>query len=111
LGCYNFHLFIDLNVISCLNEIEDYPYLSLLCVSEKKQENSTLLARGYMLPRVTSEQLLAEIKQRDFVLNQADMLLLAAFLLQQTSPYSLLDARPKSWFEQGLWKSDGLVCE
>jgi len=108
---HNFHLFTDLNVISCLNEIEDYPYLSLLCVSEKKQENSTLLARGYMLPRVTSEQLLAEIKQRDFVLNQADMLLLAAFLLQQTSPYSLLDARPKSWFEQGLWKSDGLVCE
>jgi len=108
---HNFHLFTDLNVIFCLNEIEDYPYLSLLCVSEKKQENSTLLARGYMLPRVTSEQLLAEIKQRDFVLNQADMLLLAAFLLQQTSPYSLLDARPKSWFEQGLWKSDGLVCE
>ncbi len=108
---HNFHLLTDLNVISCLNEIRNYPYLSLLCVLEKKQENSTLLARAYMLPRVTSEQLLAEIKRRGFALNKEDVELLAVFLLQQTSPYSLLDARPKSWFEQSLWKSAGLVCE
>jgi hypothetical protein len=108
---HNFHLFTDLNVISCLNEIEDYPYLSLLCVSEKQPQHASLLAGAYMLPRVTSAQLLVEIKRRDFCLNQEDVLLLAAFLLQQTSPYSLLDAKPKLWFEQSLWKSAGLVCE
>ncbi len=108
---HNFDLLTDLNVISCLNEMKNYPYLSLLCVSEEKQKNSTLLARDCMLPRVTSEQLLAEIKRRGFALNQADMLLLVAFLLQQISSYSLLDAKPKSWFEQGLWKSNGLVCK
>jgi hypothetical protein len=107
---HNFHLLTDLNVTSCLNKMKNYPYLSLLCVSEKKQKNSTLLAKDYMLPRVTSEQLLAEIKHRGFALNQEDALLLIAFLLQQISPYSLLDAKPKSWFEKGLWKSDDLVC-
>jgi len=108
---HNFHLLTDLNVISCLNEMRNYPYLSLLCVSEEKQKNSTLLARACMLPRVTSEQLLAEIKRRGFALNQEDILLLAGFLLKQISPYSLLDAKPKSWFEKSLWKSQGLACE
>ncbi|PCI44171.1 MAG: hypothetical protein COB41_05155 [Proteobacteria bacterium] len=95
----------DLNVISCLNEIENYPYISLLCVSEEKKKNSTLLATDCMLPTATFAQLLAEIKRREFSLNQEDMRLLAVFLLQQTSPYSLLDMEPKSWFTQALWKS------
>jgi len=102
---HNFHLLTDLNVISCLNEIENYPYISLLCVSEEKKKNSTLLATDCILPMVTFAQLLAEIKRREFALNQEDMRLLATFLLQQTSPYSFLDTEPESWFAQALWKS------
>ena len=101
---HNYHLLTDLNVISYLNTIGNYPYLSLLCVSEKKQESPALLATDCILPMVTSKQLLAEIKRRDLKLKQEDMQLLTDFLLQQVSPYSFLDTKPLSWFVNTMWK-------
>ena len=95
---HNFHLLTDLNVISCLNKIEKYPYISLLCVSEEKKEQSSLLATDFMLPMVSSAQLLAEIKRRDWPLEKEERVLLVDFLLQQASPYSLLDEKTLSWF-------------
>jgi len=99
---HNFDFLTDLNVISCLNKIEKYSYISLLCVSEEKQQASALLAKDCILPAVTSKQLLNEMKWRDLKLKQEDMLLLAEFLLQQSSPYSLLDDKPLSWFRNRL---------
>jgi len=101
---HNFDLLTDLNVIYYLNEIKIYPYLLLLCVSEEKKTDAALSATDCILPMVTSKQLLAEIKLRDFGLGQGDLLLLTSFLLQQTSPYSLLDTKPPAWFSDGLWK-------
>lgn len=101
---HNFESLTDLSVIYYLNEIKIYPYLLLLCVSENKKRNAALLATDCILPVVTSKQLLAEIKRRDLALEQDDLLLLAGFLLQQTSPYSLLDTKPSAWFSDGLWK-------
>ncbi|MDQ6967283.1 MAG: hypothetical protein Q9M14_01195, partial [Mariprofundaceae bacterium] len=101
---HNFHLLTDLNVISCLNEIEKYPYLSLLCVSEEKQQKSTLSAKDCILPWLTSKQLRAEINRRKLALEEDNMDLLIDFLLHQTSPYSWLDSKPESWFVDALWK-------
>jgi len=99
---HNFNILTDLNVISCLNKIEKYTHVSLLCVSEEKQSGSALLAKDYLLPAVTSKQLLNEIKRRDLKLKYEDGKLLVAFLLQQSSPYSLLDEKPLSWFRNSL---------
>ncbi len=75
-----------------------------VCVSEEKQGNLVLLAVDCVLPTVTLQQLLAEIKRRNLTLKQEDIPLLLDFLLQQSSPYSLFDAQPESWFAKGLWK-------
>jgi len=99
---HNFEFLRDLNVISCLNKIEKYAHVSLLCVSEGKQQDSALLAKDCILPAVTSKQLLNEIKRRDLKLKYEDGKLLVAFLLQQSSPYSLLDEKPLSWFRNSL---------
>jgi len=101
---HNLEFLTDLSVISCLNDIEKYPYVSLLCVSEKRQQESALLAVDYILPEVTSKQLLEEIRWRDLFLKDKDRVLLVDFLLQQTSPYSLLDTHSEAWFSDGLWK-------
>ena len=101
---HNLEFLTDLSVISYLNEIEKYPYVSLLCVSEKKQQESALVAVDYTLPAVTSTQLLEEIRRRDLLLKDKDRVLLVDFLLQQASPYSLLDANSQAWFRDGLWK-------
>lgn len=103
---HNYQFLTDLNVISSLNEIEQYPYVSLLCVSEEKEQCSTLIAEDCILPAVTSQQLLVEIDRRDLALNENDMTLLVDFLLHQATPYSSLDAKPASWFTDGLWKSE-----
>ncbi|MDQ6956011.1 MAG: hypothetical protein Q9M21_02325 [Mariprofundaceae bacterium] len=101
---HNLEFLTDLSVISCLNDMEKYPYVSLLYVSEKRQQELALLVTDYILPVVTSKQLLAEIRRRDFLLKDKDRVLLVDFLLEQPSPYSLLDTHSEAWFSDGLWK-------
>jgi len=95
---HNFDLLTDINVISCLNSIEKYPYISLLCVSDKIQQKTALFAKDCMLPAITSRQLLNEITRRDWQFTKEEMHMCVEFLLQQSSPYSLLDEQPLSWF-------------
>lgn len=99
---HNFDILTDLNAILYLNDIGKNGHVSLLCVSEKKQHGSALLATDCILPAITAEQLVLEIKRRGFALEKQAIESLVTFLLQQQAPYSLLDERSQAWFYKKL---------
>ncbi|NWF35574.1 hypothetical protein [Mariprofundus sp. KV] len=85
--------------------------ITLLCVTEHADQHDQLQADGTQLdaiplpiPDITSAQLMMEILHRDLPVEQDELGGLAAWLLQQKSPYSILDQLEPAWFKQKNWK-------
>ena len=87
---HNFELLGDQTLIPWLNKIKLVPRLSLLTVSEDESSQVLLDIEALKLPAVSKDELMAEItfRQLDGKLSAAQI---ASWLLQQHSPYSLLD--------------------
>jgi len=106
---HNFHLLSDIIVLKQLNTIKKQHNIALLSVSEKTAPNLLIHAENVLLPPITKTQLLIEFKRRQLPIDGAQYNQLADsladWLLDQTSPYSLLDEVDKTWFVQQAWKN------
>jgi len=99
LNCgYNIHLF------QALNSIKHRGNIALLCVSECTFDHyllqadgtglahSNLDAESMYLPSITYDQILAELRLRNFQLPEKALQQLASSLLDQPTPYSALES-------------------
>lgn len=86
--------------------------ITLLCVTEHPDQHDLLQADGCKLeaiplpvPKITSAQLMMEILHRDLPVEQDELSALAAWLLEQQAPYSMLDELEPCWFKHKNWKA------
>ncbi len=87
---HNFDRLQNQSVIAQLKAIQTHTQFSLLTVSETAENLSALHIRQLKLPAINKIQLLQEVTRRklDNTLSATEI---AEWLLQQQSPYSLLD--------------------
>ncbi|NWF39516.1 hypothetical protein F3F96_10265 [Mariprofundus sp. NF] len=85
--------------------------ITLLCVTEYAEQHDLLKADGCKLdaiplplPGITAAQLVAEIQHRNLPVEENELDKLAAWLLNQNAPYSMLDELKPAWFKQKSWK-------
>jgi len=88
---HNFELLNDDGVVSALNKLYQNDNILLLCVFEKKSDTGLSNAVDCYLPSVTHQQLMQELARRFPSLSNAEYDKRAAWLLQQSAPYSQLD--------------------
>jgi len=101
---------------SDLNTIRNQPNIALLCVCEQRFEHylvradgsplpdSSLNAQAVELPALRSDQLLAELEQRDLPLADNELPALSEWLIKQPAPYSILDQLIPDWFRNRIWQ-------
>jgi len=84
---HNFNLLRDTGVMEKLNSIKNINHISLLCISEKAEDQPFLEAEDVCIPPLTQSQLMDEIKHRDHGEDPATV----DWLLAQPAPYTALD--------------------